>query len=284
MVSRFLISIFLLFSLTVHAFTQTSPADLKTFDKDGLKFSYPGDWTLTDRSDIVTQYLMLGKEGSVVLLAVVSPRESITGESHFRTLLGNVHRSYLGAIRTALSTNDLAAKHEGMCLEWKGRKINGTRFSGVYNNQESIGDIYPFAVNGRLVALIYMRVKKDEETAKAGWQNLLDTLAVENRSDPDLGFTFVSDTIDGGVLNGMALKLVKPEYPSAARKERAQGPISVKVLIDENGDVISTEASPGNAYLQNAARIAARKSKFLPTMICGRPIRVTGVITYNFVR
>ena len=42
-------------------------------------------------------------------------------------------------------------------------------------------------------------------------------------------------------------------------------------------------AVTGDAPLRSAGEAAARRARFSPTMLCGKPVRVTGVITYNFV-
>lgn len=90
-------------------------------------------------------------------------------------------------------------------------------------------------------------------------------------------------TVSGGVLNGKALVLPKPAYPPAAKAVRAGGSVSVQVLIDENGNVISASAISGHPLLQSAAVEAARAAKFTPTLLLGVPVKVSGVITYNFV-
>jgi TonB family protein len=89
--------------------------------------------------------------------------------------------------------------------------------------------------------------------------------------------------ISGGVLNGKATSLPKPSYPPAARAVGASGAVSVQVLIDENGDVISAAAVSGHPLLRAAAVEAARGAKFAPTQLNGSPVKVSGVITYNFV-
>jgi TonB family protein len=93
----------------------------------------------------------------------------------------------------------------------------------------------------------------------------------------------VPKTISGGVLNGKAYELPKPSYPPAARAVGASGAVSVQVLIDENGGVISAKAVSGHPLLQAAAVEAARGAKFAPTRLSGVPVRVAGIITYNFV-
>ena len=89
--------------------------------------------------------------------------------------------------------------------------------------------------------------------------------------------------IQGGVLNGKAISLPKPAYPEAARKARASGRVTVQITIDEHGDVISARAVSGHPSLQDAAVAAASRAKFSPTTLSGQPVKVTGVVTYNFV-
>ena len=92
-----------------------------------------------------------------------------------------------------------------------------------------------------------------------------------------------SKPISGGVLNGKATSLPKPPYPAAAKAVRAGGPVSVQVTIDENGSVISASATSGHPLLRQAAESAARGARFSPTTLSGQKVKVTGVITYNFV-
>jgi TonB family protein len=92
-----------------------------------------------------------------------------------------------------------------------------------------------------------------------------------------------SKTISGGVLNDKAISLPKPPYPPIARAAKASGTVVVQVTIDENGNVISARAVSGHPLLQAAAIAAARSAKFSPTRLSGQPVKVTGLITYNFV-
>ena len=42
-------------------------------------------------------------------------------------------------------------------------------------------------------------------------------------------------------------------------------------------------AVAGHPLLQQAAAAAARQARFSPTLLSGEPVKVSGVITYNFV-
>lgn len=87
----------------------------------------------------------------------------------------------------------------------------------------------------------------------------------------------------GGVLNGKATSLPKPVYPAAAKALHAGGSVSVQVLIDENGKVISASAISGHPLLRASAVSAAQGATFSPTLLSGQPVKVSGVIVYNFV-
>ena len=89
--------------------------------------------------------------------------------------------------------------------------------------------------------------------------------------------------ISGGVLNGKAINLPRPAYPAIAKAAHASGTVVVQVLIDENGNVVSANAVSGHPLLIQAAVSAARSAKFSPTKLSGQPVKVTGVIQYNFV-
>ncbi|MGI8731963.1 MAG: TonB family protein [Pyrinomonadaceae bacterium] len=89
--------------------------------------------------------------------------------------------------------------------------------------------------------------------------------------------------ISGGVLNGKAISLPKPAYPAIARQAHASGTVVVQVTIDENGNVISARPVSGHPLLTAVAVSAARNARFSPTKLSGQPVKVTGVITYNFV-
>lgn len=89
--------------------------------------------------------------------------------------------------------------------------------------------------------------------------------------------------ISGGVLNGKAVRLVQPAYPAIAKAAHASGQVTVQVLVDEEGNVVSATAISGHPLLRSPAAAAARQSKFSPTLLSGQPVKVSGMVIYNFV-
>lgn len=103
-----------------------------------------------------------------------------------------------------------------------------------------------------------------------------------DKVEPETKTSTAVKTISSGVLNEKAISLPKPTYPPVARAAKASGNVVVQVTVDENGNVISAQAVSGHPLLQAAAVAAARSAKFSPTKLSGQPVKVTGVITYNF--
>lgn len=88
----------------------------------------------------------------------------------------------------------------------------------------------------------------------------------------------------GGVVNGTAIELPKPTYSAAAIAMQVKGAVNVQVMIDETGKVVSAKAVSGHILLRPAAESAAWKARFRPTTLTGTPVKVSGIIVYNFTR
>lgn len=89
--------------------------------------------------------------------------------------------------------------------------------------------------------------------------------------------------VSGGILNGKAVKLVKPSYPPEAHKARASGEVTIRIVFDEAGKVIWARAVSGHPLLRAACEDAAWQSTFPPLKLSGQPVKVMGVLVYNFV-
>lgn len=113
----------------------------------------------------------------------------------------------------------------------------------------------------------------------------------------------VPRTIYGGILNGKSTSLPKPEYSKEQLKLEGKEIVRVKVLVDEYGNVASADlvtepfsdhqqGDDGNPVttvpeavspiLEEACLNAAKAAKFSPTLLSGKPVKISGIIIYNF--
>lgn len=130
--------------------------------------------------------------------------------------------------------------------------------------------------NGQVINVVDSAQEESDDQA----QDESETEATGNADQINKGH----GAIRGGVLNSKATSLPDPAYPEVAKTARATGTVTVQVVIDEKGKVISARAVSGHPLLRQAAVDAARQARFSPTKLSGTPVKVSGVITYNFER
>ncbi|MGB7069398.1 MAG: energy transducer TonB [Pyrinomonadaceae bacterium] len=90
-------------------------------------------------------------------------------------------------------------------------------------------------------------------------------------------------SISAGILNERAIELVSPAYPEHAKLSGADGVVDVKVSLDVAGLVTSAEGISGDQLLWPTAVHAASLSRFIPMRLRGQPVRVSGILRFNFV-
>lgn len=89
-------------------------------------------------------------------------------------------------------------------------------------------------------------------------------------------------TVSSGVLQGIAIKKALPPYPPEAKAAGVSGMVKIRILISEEGNVIEAEAVEGPDLLRESALAAARLWVFKPTELAGRPVKVQGILIFNF--
>jgi TonB family protein len=79
------------------------------------------------------------------------------------------------------------------------------------------------------------------------------------------------------------LNSIKPNYTEEARRNKVQGEVILRVVVDEKGNVESPRVAQGLPDgLNDEAIIAARKLKFKPAMKDGKPVRYPMNIRVGF--
>ena len=277
------LSVIVLIVLSVlMANAQVGTGETKHFEKDGLAFNYPAGWRLTDNSSPGEQSLTLASEDRTSQI-VINKIDRLVPPCDFQAENEKIANALAAKVAKQIKApsplTTSRVKTQVGAFEFEGVQLHG-----VLNHKPVTGDIYSARLNRQFVSLVYLRNDQDEE-ARSVWDTVRTTLTVSPGNLTLMGAAPGESTgsITGGVLNGRALKLGRPEYPAVARMAHASGTVVVQVLIDEEGNVVAAHAISGHPLLQATCVKAARESKFSPTKLCGEPVRVNGVIQYNFV-
>ena len=267
--------------LSLSVYAQSDEQKRNHFATDGISFDYPAGYSLSDESTTEAQQFVITRKGSSVELTIVAPRR-IVSPSELPTATENLTDPIVEKVALTLGRANSPGP-TSIQTSVGSRQAEGIRLQSLGNTQRT-GEVIWLGLNYRLVAMAFVRSDVDEAVESELWETVRSSLRVESPLLPvRAGVAGTGSEIQGGVLNGKAITLPKPEYPDIARAAHASGTVVVQVLIDEEGTVVSAHAVSGHPLLQAAAVGAAREARFAPTKLSGQPVKVTGVIQYNFV-
>jgi TonB family protein len=114
----------------------------------------------------------------------------------------------------------------------------------------------------------------DNQTIKYVWVSAIDGQIFKTEEK--------KKTVDLFGARLKAIQVPNPEYPAVARAAKVSGEVQVQITVDQQGNVIYARAVSGHPLLQASAVSAAREAKFEPTLKDGQPVKVVGILTYNF--
>ena len=98
-------------------------------------------------------------------------------------------------------------------------------------------------------------------------------------ADPDRpGVVRVSQ----GVMAGLLVSKVAPDYPADAKQARIQGTVVMKVIVDKEGNVANIQLISGHPILAPAAIDAVKQWKYRPFLLNGMPVEVETQVLVNF--
>lgn len=252
------------------------------FASEGISFAYPAGYSVTEEHTPDEQQFVIKRKGSSVQLTIV-----VTQRLVLRDELEAASKSFTDLLlkKVALGPGETSPERSSFKSQVGTKQAEGIRLRSKRGTKT--GEAIWLRWSLRLIGLSFVRSSADESVGAELWETVSSSLRVEA---PVIVGTSAgaevpeNERIEGGVLNGKALSLPQPPYPPLARAAHASGAVSVQVLIDEQGNVVSAHAIDGHPLLQPVSVAAARQARFSPTFLDGEPVKVAGVIKYNFVK
>ncbi len=90
--------------------------------------------------------------------------------------------------------------------------------------------------------------------------------------------------LTGRRLDGRFQSKPRPQYPAEAERLEISGTVILQVTVDEKGSVTSARVvSLPLPLLDEAAIEAVYQARLLPAQAKGRPVRTSGLVTYDFI-
>ena len=278
------VSIGIIFSsLSVSVYAQSAGSELSHFAADQISFDYPAGYSVKDESTTEAHRLIITRKGSSVQLTIVALRRW-TLKNELPAATENLKEPLLKQVAVTLGQGKNSPAGTSFQTQVGPKQAEGIRLRST-GKRPTTGEVIWLRLKFHLVGFAFVRSDADEAVGSLLWQTVSSSFKVEGMvvTAAKPGAAPTENASTGGVLNGKALALPQPAYPPLARAAHASGTVTVQVLIDEEGNVIKAAAVDGHPLLQAASVAAAREAKFTPTLLEGEPVKVTGVIQYNFI-
>lgn len=142
-----------------------------------------------------------------------------------------------------------------------------------------------FAQDGYKVKVVLLQAGDSKERVEIDDRDIVDKSGVftvigtdQNKEERLKKFEKINN-----LLNSKATYLNRPDYPKAAQAVKAAGIVFVQITVNEEGRVESAQAISGHPLLRAATVEAAKNAKFKPTIVNGKPVKVSGLLVYNFL-
>jgi len=88
--------------------------------------------------------------------------------------------------------------------------------------------------------------------------------------------------VSSGVVSGLLLRKVQPNYPPLARQARIQGVVVLQAEISKEGNIQNLQLISGHPMLAPAAIEAVKQWKYKPYLLNGEPVEVETQVQVNF--
>jgi protein TonB len=89
-------------------------------------------------------------------------------------------------------------------------------------------------------------------------------------------------TISRGVIAGLLIAPIQPEYPAIAKISHTEGTVIIQAVISTTGHIESAHVLSGPQMLQAAALQAVRNARYRPFLLNDRPTEVETTISITF--
>ena len=184
---------------------------------------------------------------------------------------GSIHRDGEGRMRREQSIGAVGAF------------ANGENFRTITITDSVAGTIYTLEPNNKIARKMSNVRSAMPALSIARGDGAVSAVSVAGSSNVAAGTNLPKRiSVSSGVLQGSALKKPQPAYPPIAKAAKASGPVQVQITVSEEGKVVDATVISGHPLLRDSALEAAKQWEFKPVELSGAPVKVQGVLTFNF--
>lgn len=166
-----------LIALALMVFTQTATGQVNQYARDGLSFSYPADWPLSDESDATAQTLNLDRGKDEAKIMILALRKEMNS-----TELAQTQNAVTEAMVRELAQEFIKAgaqpQRSSISESIGGVHAPGIRLRATVRGEPGNVEVYWLALGGRSVHLVYIGSDQERIRAHHAWNMVISTLRV----------------------------------------------------------------------------------------------------------
>lgn len=177
MINANVFRILTLIAFVLMFFPQTATGQVNQYARDGLSFSYPADWPLSDESDATAQTLNLDRgkdEAKIMILALRQPLNS----SELGPTQAKVTEAIVSALMQEFAKAGAQPQLSSISESIGGVYAQGTRLRATVQGKPGNAEVYWLALGGRSVHVVYIGSDEERMRASHAWNMVISTLRV----------------------------------------------------------------------------------------------------------
>ncbi len=171
-VEALIIVLILLFAFAYPVFGQAN-----RYARDGLSFSYPADWPLTDESDAQVQSVSLDRGKDEAKIMVVSLRQPMNPTEIAQTQ-SIVTEAIVSNLTQAMQQLGAQVERTAISGTIAGIQAQGVRLRASLHGEAGNADVYQLVLGSRLVNVMFIGSDQERARAANAWNLVCSTLRV----------------------------------------------------------------------------------------------------------
>jgi hypothetical protein len=164
---------------SLSASAQTPAAEAKQLVKDGLTFSYPTNWSITDTSNVDSQQFTLGRPNSEAQIRVFVFRTPVQTPERLAEARKVLVDPYITSTTKAFQQMGARPQSAPAATDIGTLKAEGVRISASLSGEPGAAEIYWGVVGQRLVVLTLFGPDNALKQAAPAWDMIRTSIAVE---------------------------------------------------------------------------------------------------------
>lgn len=163
---------------------QTPATEAKQFSKDGLSFSYANGWALEDTSNADAQQFNLSRPDSEAQIRLFVFRTPVTSPERLVEARKVLVDPYVASVVKQFQQMGARPEKTPAATNFGTVKSKGVKVSASLGGEPGAAEIHWAVIGQRLVVLTIFGPEKALQKAAPAWDNLRNTIAVEELKPP----------------------------------------------------------------------------------------------------